>query len=212
MTLEMPPQVVFPQAEALLEELGLTYKLEYVELSEIDRKASRQNQARITPIVEERAERYARAVLDGAVFPAGLIGRNGTGRLVIADSNHRDEAFLRAKQLGCWAYVFEYETEEQFRAVADTANARLNGAENTLEERLMHAVYAINNSGITRSAAEPAVLLRALLDEYNSMASRLTETSRALESAYASVDELCARPGTCLFLRRRLTSADGEGF
>lgn len=154
MSVASPPlQVRVPQAEALLDELDLSYSLQYVEIAEIDTRASRQNQARTVAITDERAERYRRSFEAGAVFPAGLIGKNGRNRLVIADMNHRHEAFLRAGATGCWAYVFDYETEAQFRAVADIANVRLNGAENTPEEKLMHAIYALNNSNITRQAA-----------------------------------------------------------
>lgn len=135
----VPETSVNPLAEALLDELGLEWQLVMLPREQIDHEKSLRNQARIDPIHKDLVERYTEARKNGAVFPAILVGFNGgsTGRT--ADGNHRVESGDVVGVELHPAYRFSYASEQEFRAVADLANARLNGAESTLEERLMHA-------------------------------------------------------------------------
>lgn len=145
MATSAPDEVRVPQAEALLRELGLDFELRFVAFDEIDNAASLRNQARIEPLTEERVDRYAASRAAGAVFPATIVGRNGKKKLITADGNHRHAALRQSHDDGTWAYVFKYSSDGEFRGIADLANARLNGAENSLQERLMHAAHHVDN-------------------------------------------------------------------
>ena len=146
------------QAEHLINELGLAYELVWLPLDQINEKASLANQSRAEPVHEDLVERYKASLSAGALFPAIIAGEDG-GRKgkVIADGNHRH---LAAKALGLThvpAYVFMCDTVgaegAEFRAVTDIANARFNGRDNTLQERLRHAKDHVAKNGITQVQA-----------------------------------------------------------
>ncbi len=144
------------QAEALLDEVGLDYELVWMTIDDIDMKASLQNQARIIPLDPDRKDRYRAAISAGAKFPAPLIGNNGKAKGIVGDGNTRICAWIDAGYEQVPAYLFHYKTEAEFRAIADLANARLNGEPNTLQERLAHAARACERTGMTN--ADAAVL------------------------------------------------------
>jgi hypothetical protein len=148
------PEVVRnPLAERFLDERGLTWELKVIPIADIDIEQSLHNQARINPIDPELVDRYAQAMEAGAVFPAGLFGINGkSGKKIVADANHRVQAHMALKRPMIWAYVFKYDNEAQFRSVSRTANAILNGRDNTEEERLMHAAMFVEQ-GVDRKTA-----------------------------------------------------------
>lgn len=141
---DVPKSALSPQTEALLDEAGVAWSVRRVALGEIDIKASMANQARITPEVLDRIERYRQALAQGAQFPCIITwDRNGSGHYVNADGNQRTVAHLRQGRAYIWAYVFRGD-EDQFRVLADTANPRLNGLDNSLQERLMHASHHVD--------------------------------------------------------------------
>lgn len=166
MKLQAVPSVRNNQAEALLTELGLTWSMELVRNEQLDRQASRSNQARLLPIDEALVERYMRSKRSGAEFPAIIVGSNGRNVLTIADGNHRDEAYARCGEETQWAYVFKYASEEEFRTVSFIANSRLNGASNTLEERLMHASHFVQNGAELQEAATQFGVSKQQLSTY----------------------------------------------
>lgn len=98
-------------------------------------------------------ERYQQHDESGAVFPAIIVGKNGkANRYVIADGIHRYEAKRQNHRPMVWAYVFPYDTDIQFRSVSRTANAILNGRDNSEAERLIHAA-AFVDQGVDRKTA-----------------------------------------------------------
>lgn len=162
-----PDIVINPQAEALLDEVGVSWRLEFVEFRKLDIEESLHNQARIVPLNPDRVTRYKQSRLKGAEFPAVLIAENGSRHKVCVDGNHRIAACKEAGDIGLWAYVFSHEDGDgTFRAVADTANARLNGAENTLEERLMHASYHIDQGIEIEDAATLFGVSKSQIQQY----------------------------------------------
>lgn len=153
-TLDPPSWAKVPQAELLLDEMGLAWTLEWVSWEEIDREASLHNQARSVPLADDRITRLKIAARSGAKFPAGLAGRwRPTDLLVLADGNGRREALEDVEALGMWVYVFTVTDAAEFMVVSKLANVRLNGEQNTLTESLMHASYFMDTTGVSLDEA-----------------------------------------------------------
>jgi len=71
---------------------GLEYEpLTKIKRTDIDIRASRDNQARPEAVIQEVAERYALAMKNGAVFPP-VVAKREKGKLVLIDGNHREAA------------------------------------------------------------------------------------------------------------------------
>jgi hypothetical protein len=175
-----------PQAEALLDELGLQWHLDLIKLDDIDRERSLANQARFAPLSDELLERYERSERAGAVFPAIIVGENGKAKYVVADGNHRSEVGRRiATRELIWSYVFQYGSDSEFQNVAYMANARLNGQQNSLEERVAHAAHFVAR-GVP--IAEAAVLL--------GVTARQISIYRSAQRARQRFEELKINPST----------------
>lgn len=143
------------QAERFLAERGLDFEGPIkVPLDQIDVDTSRRNQARIIPIIEHVVQRYLASFRIGAILPAAILGLNShNNKLTYADGNHRDQALREMGAQYIWAYVFKYESYEQFETVSSMANSQLNGAEATLEERLIHASRCVDRGELTQGEA-----------------------------------------------------------
>ena len=82
------------RAEQVVSSIGLDFEYTLIDPSEIDRKASRVNRARIEPINSDVAKEYAASLENGSVFPAIVVCKlPDNDDLVIAGGNHRDEAW-----------------------------------------------------------------------------------------------------------------------
>lgn len=148
-----PDAVRNPLTERFLDDRGLKWELKTIPLADIDIDKSHHNQARIETVDPDLVERYRQHDEVGAVFPAIIVGRNGRGsKYVIGDGIHRVEAKLKNKRQMVWAYTFTYEDDAEFRSVSRTANAILNGRDNSEPERLMHAA-AFVDQGVDRKTA-----------------------------------------------------------
>jgi AcrR family transcriptional regulator len=138
------------KVERWLRDKGLTF--EYVpslDLKLIDRRLSEQNQARPEqPILTERAEAYAIAMLDGAEFPALVVYRAINGGYVVITGNHRIAAAHMAERLTFDAYVVQTTDELTIELLTRTANV-LEGDRGSPEEHLHHAIYFVEMRGMT---------------------------------------------------------------
>ena len=124
--------------EAWLESFDVTdWDLRMVSLSDIDKGASRANQARLEAIDPTLAERYTQSAKAGAVFPPLVLAEVGK-RLIVVDGNHRHEGLIGAKRVEHLAYVIK--VTEALRHVMSAAANTLNGQPPTDEERRFHAL------------------------------------------------------------------------
>lgn len=124
--------------EAWLESFDVTdWDLRMVSLSDIDKAASRGNQARLQAIDPALAERYTQSAKAGAVFPPLVLAEIGK-RLIVVDGNHRHEMLIRTKRTEHPAYVIK--VTETLRHVMSAAANTLNGQPPTDEERRFHAL------------------------------------------------------------------------
>lgn len=145
------------RAAAMLDAEGVHF--EYVpdfELSNIDRDASLGNQARVADEINgDWVEEYREALRRGDRFPALIVARTGKSKAVNIDGNHRMVAALDEGVERFGAYVVRSRPGSMpFRALAAMANAR-HGHQAPREERLMHAMWAMENKGLSleKSAA-----------------------------------------------------------
>lgn len=178
-----------PQAERLLAEFGLDWELQSIPITQIDRTASLANQARFEPVQDALVERYTTALKTSAVFPPVLVGIVG-GKYVIADGNHRFLAHEAGDKDTILAYTFTI-PKSDFSTLSALANARLNGAENTLTERLAHANSAVNNGALPKDAAiQFGVTPNALATYRKAEAVRMRLTSLGIAVAtYAGLSD-----------------------
>jgi hypothetical protein len=112
----------------------------FIPLEKFDVERSLQNQARLErPLIPEVVEEYARALRDGAQFPAVVCYATATGYVLI-DRNHRLAAARRVGLAGWDAY--EVLTQDKFllECLTRTANI-LEGVRATPAERLEQAAY-----------------------------------------------------------------------
>lgn len=142
--------------EQWLNERGVDFVLVDLDLSEIDSDASLHNQVRILSLDPETVEKYVRAMKRGDQFPPLLGRRLQDGRVILGDGNHTHAALLKVGTSRFPVYLVDT-TDAIFREISFEANVRLNGRENTMEERKLHAVNLVNSSGYKPSDAAKAV-------------------------------------------------------
>lgn len=178
-----------PQAERLLAELGLDWELQRIPITQIDRTASLANQARFEPVQEALVERYTTALSQGAVFPPIIVGIVN-GKYVVADGNHRFLANEAADRDSILVYSFTI-SRDDFTTLSALANTRLNGAENTMSERLAHANDAVNRGANSVDAAiQFGVTPNALATYRKAEATRLRLTALGMSvSSYAGLSD-----------------------
>lgn len=125
--------------------------LESVPLDKIDERTSLRNQARFEPLDEQVVARYTEAMERGDEFPAivGAATKNGT--YILTDGNHRYQAKKRSKAETLDIYVVSG-TPEVLQLLTFEANAR-HGMPPSIEERMRHAIYLIDNGASHEAAA-----------------------------------------------------------
>lgn len=163
-----PDSVTSPLTERFLEERGLDWELKVIPIADIDMDLSLRNQARIAPADPELAERYRQSDEAGAVFPAVIACKNGSpsSKYVLGDGIHRTLAKTKNKRPMIWAYCVQVDTTEQFYAISRTANAILNGRDNSEAERLMHAAAFVDQGVDRKTAAVQCGVSQGRLDSY----------------------------------------------
>lgn len=163
--------------EQWLQERGIDYVLVEVNLDEIDVEASHHNQVRFAPLTVDTIDQYARAMKRGDQFPPLLGRRLQNGRIILGDGNHTSAAALRVGKSTFSCFLVDC-TEDVFLQLSFEANVRLNGRENTMDERKSHAINLVSR-GVKPADAAHTVGLTTL--QVNN-ALRLKDTDFRLSS------------------------------
>lgn len=127
------------------EGVGFTYYAQ-LDIDTIDQVRSRDNQARFIPIDERLVDEYVRAKRDGAQFPALVGYRNGTGKVVLIDGNHR----LAADKVIGVAFTDIYLVDSKDRLVLErlTRSANMqNGWRPSRQEVIAHIKHLVRHYG-----------------------------------------------------------------
>ncbi len=117
-----------------------------------DQERSLRNQARLgAPIQDDLADQYALDMENGDTFPPGIAWRNEqTGLLELCDGNHRLEGAIRTRR--AWdVYLIECAMETRVLITLE-ANLR-HGRAASIEDKIHHALYAIDNGMTIKRAA-----------------------------------------------------------
>ncbi len=146
--------------EQWLNERGIDFVLADVNLNRIDVVASQSNQVRFQPVIREVVQNYTRAMKRGDVFPPLVGNMNGNpDRIVLIDGINRAEAARQVGRESFSMYLVDVD-KPTLQILSYEANPRLNGRENTLEEREAHAVHLVG-TGMTAARAAVVVGLPA---------------------------------------------------
>lgn len=149
-----------PLSEQYFNELGVKWAYQSnIPLAHFDVEASKRNQSRFRPLLEDVVDSYALAMLDGVQFPA-VIAYERAGRYILLDGNQRLAAARIAELETLDAYVVEVEDSYLRDLLARTLNVRLDGQQITSEERIAHATYLVEKAGVSVQAAAARFYLR----------------------------------------------------
>lgn len=142
--------------------IAWTY-LRDIPLAHIDVEKSRHNNARLNThdgrggkgkLIADGADEYARAMLDGAVFPALVGSREPDGRFALWGGNHRVEAARRAKIPTVDLYLVGTSDLPTRQKITVGLN-RLEGFRVRRDEAIAQAALRVQQFGVThREAAE----------------------------------------------------------
>lgn len=176
MTVETP---IHPQrqadVEAWLTSLGATWEFHPdLAITKIDQAAGLANQVRHDPLHEEVVDRYAAAMVEGAVFPPIIATLDGHQPL---GGNHRIAAAQRARRVTLAAYLVDA-TPQVLRRIRFEDNAR-HGLPPSPAERVEHAV-ALMADGM--SQREAAAIVGIPQPKLSIAASALEATRRATDA------------------------------
>lgn len=141
------------ETEKLLQELGLTYRLESIRVDAIDVDESMRVQARRVRFDEDTVIRYAEALERGDTFPPIVVcnvpPRN---RVVCPAGIHRIKAHQLVGRTEIAAYYVETSTAAQRDRIAIEDNL-FHGLPTHIDERLWLAERLITQTGTTQAAA-----------------------------------------------------------
>lgn len=139
--------------ERWLDEHRISWRLEDVDLDDVDQRAGLRNQTRLDALNADAVDRYTADMQAGAVFPPLILRRGDDRRWLPVDGNHRCTAARNAGRTVHPAYLVEDLTASQAHELAIVAN-RTHGLPLTDEERLWHAVSMVHDGtmSIERSA------------------------------------------------------------
>ena len=178
-----PGDVYDEKVEAWLTRRGAHFlRAIEIPLSSIDRKRSRQNQARPTAVVSEAVERYTIALKAGRQFPPIVVYRPGDANtdFVIIDGNNRDESHLRAKKDRIWAYILAKDTPSELIAMLTVEANAEHGQPVPTEWRVKQALHLESIGWSAAEAADGAGISVATLTQRKSVA-KATLRARTLK-------------------------------
>jgi hypothetical protein len=139
--------------EKILTDREFDWEFVNYDMSQIDVKRSRENQARIgKPIDDELVNQYVIALENGDVFPAIVLAEGGNRKALVVDGNHRDEAHRQAKETKIWAYVIKGAPQAAITLLTYEANAK-HGKMTSEHERLVQAMHLIDGNVSAEEAA-----------------------------------------------------------
>jgi len=131
-------------AENIIKKLGLTFTLEMIDGSSIDRKKSRANSAREERLDSSHVENIACSILNDDPIPAIVVRKPSP--FVIATGNHRDEACVVAGEPTRYAYVVQCDNA-QFIVLCQLLNVP-QGKGPSKELRVKHAAEAVQSGSM----------------------------------------------------------------
>lgn len=155
-TVDTRTEVRRPDIEKWLDGHGVLWEfVDNFPLEQIDRVASRANQARSVGggVHPETSTRYSECMKQGDEFPP-LVGyrRSTNGRVVLVDGNHRHEAALEVGWSTFPMYVVSA-PPDVLTTLTFQANVVLNGLTNSEEDRCRQAVHLVENEGRSHEEA-----------------------------------------------------------
>lgn len=150
------------EVRAWLDERGVKYlhrSTEVFPLELIDEKASRANQARPMPVIDEAVETFATALRNGAVFPPIVVyfPAGGTkplsqlvkekSKAVIVDGNNREAAHKKVGRSEIWTIILDPSTSsEMIQRLTVSANA-MHGNPVAQDWRVRQAIHLHKGCG-----------------------------------------------------------------
>jgi ParB-like chromosome segregation protein Spo0J len=139
-----------PDLEAHLDDLGIPWTLEEVQVADVDRPSSRSQQYRIEVVNQPTVDQYAADMARGDTFPA-IIARRVGAKLVLLGGMHRHAAALAAGVDRLWCYTVTA-SAAQGRRLSFEDNRR-HGLTLTPGERAELAARMVELDGLTQKAA-----------------------------------------------------------
>ncbi len=135
-------------AIAVLNEIGIDVFDAEINVSSIDKKASKENRARDVPLDDERIEGFQSSMIRGVPIPKIVVRQTPRG-MVIAGGNHRFASINGTKTLP--AHVIEC-TDEEFEVACTLLNTVV-GVGVSKPERIKKAVDWVTRIGMSHDAA-----------------------------------------------------------
>lgn len=146
-------------AEFVLRDIvGLDWAVADVSLSEIDWRESANNCARLSePLLHEVIADYHASMTRGDVFPMVVVEQSESGYIILG-GNQRTNAVKQFDDdsLCVKAYVVEPLTSSNRELIIRSLNSR-HGAGATKQERIQHAVYLVQEKGVSIHTAARAM-------------------------------------------------------
>lgn len=168
-TNEIQPTTAGDDIERLLKESSIEYKRSRVDLTQIDKEQSLQNQARFLSLHDDVVLTYAAAMEQGDVFPPVVLHKQKNGKYVVLDGNHRVSAANLVGYVETTAFVVEKIAPAQAELFTYAANAR-HGLPTTTEERVNQGMFLVARGNRPKEVAKALSIPETAL--YRAMASR----------------------------------------
>ena len=168
-----------PPTEQLLATYGLTVRLAWLPLDQIDWDATAAGQVRGEHLDDETVDRYAAAVEAGSVFPAVIARRLSGGRWSLPAGAHRATAHERAGHTSVAAYQIVSDVDDRTLLLLAVEDNATHGKPLTNAERASAALAMIERHGINRAeAAGRAGINVGILDRHLAARAGLARANR----------------------------------
>lgn len=136
-----------------------------INLSAIDDKASKKNQARPEPIIEDAVEAYHQALRNGADLPAIIVFPNGK-YFTTVDGNNRIKAAQKYGATRVNAYIIDSKTPSETLLMMTMAANSINGIAPDRTWKLRQATVAIANGWTKELVAKHLNVPISAIDGY----------------------------------------------
>ena len=168
-------------AIAVLKEIGIDVLDNVIDVTNIDRKASKENRARDIALDEERVEGFQSSMARGVPIPKIVVRKTNKG-LIIAGGNHRFASINGTKTIP--VHVINC-TDEEFEIACGLLNTVV-GIGITKSERVKKAFDSVVRLGLTQESAAKTwgVSVTAVSD-----ACRMNDISRRFPALPAKIKE-----------------------
>lgn len=178
------------KVEGLLARLGVAWDWISVNIDLIDAQASRDNQARLSGVLDEaRVEEYAEAMKRGDTFPGLVAHALGDGTFWLHGGNHRLAAAKRARRASVDLYLIRTNDAGMRHLVTVLLNT-LEGVRPSRADLMAQCIYVIEHFGYDQKGA--ALQFGLPLSSIQTERRRIITRSR-LASAGVRADALPAR-------------------